>query len=272
MPLVKTAAIVLHSRKWGDADRIVTCYTLRLGKLRGVARGARRLKSRLGGMIEPFTLCQLDLFEKRGDSLYRISQVALDEPFAKLRSDLALMTAAGRMVNLVSAVMAEGDAEPRVFEMLESGLRTLMESRDAAWTTVLFQIRLLGLTGFRPQTEQCATCGQANRAALPHFSPLAGGMVCERCASRQPFRCRALSRGSVAFLQQALHMQPALLSRLHAAGQVRAEVETVIESYVTVVAGRRLPAVDFLTAVDPPVHEWARRESCAASNEEHRSS
>lgn len=249
MPLVKTAAIVLQSRKWGDADRIVTCYTLRLGKLRGVARGARRLKSRLGGMIEPFT--QLDLFEKPGDSLYRISQVALDEPFAKLRSDLALMTAAGRMVNLVGAVMAEGDPEPRVFEMLESGLRTLLESRDAAWTTLLFQIRLLGITGFRPQTEQCATCGQVHRTPLPQFSPLAGGMVCERCASRQPFRCTALSRGSVAFLQQALHMQPALLSRLHAAGQVRAEVESVIESYVTVVAGRRLPAVDFLTSGGP---------------------
>lgn len=56
MPLVKTAAIVLHSRKWGEADRIVTFYTMRIGKLRGVARGARRLKSRLGGMIEPFTL------------------------------------------------------------------------------------------------------------------------------------------------------------------------------------------------------------------------
>ena len=120
MPLVKTAAIVLHSRKWGDADRIVTFYTMRLGKMRGVARGARRLKSRLGGMIEPFTLCHLDLFEKPGDSLYRISQVAQDEPFAKFRSDLTLMAAAGRMVNFVSAVMADGDAEPRVFEMLES--------------------------------------------------------------------------------------------------------------------------------------------------------
>ena len=76
-------------------------------------------------------------------------------------------------------------------------------------------------------------------------------MVCDRCASRQPFRCTALSRGSVAFLHQALHMQPALLGRLQAAGQVRAEVELAIESYVTVVAGRRLPAVDFLTSGSP---------------------
>ncbi|HNK14906.1 MAG TPA: hypothetical protein PLZ20_10095, partial [Nitrospira sp.] len=96
-------------------------------------------------------------------------------------------------------------------------------------------------------TEQCATCGQVRQGPFPQFSPLAGGMVCERCASRQPFRCTVLSRGSVAFLHQALQIQPALLSRLHAAGQVRAEVESVIESYVTVVAGRRLPPVDFLT-------------------------
>ncbi len=246
MPLVKTRAIVLHSRKWGDADRIVTLFTTQFGKARGVARGARKLKSRLGGMIEPFTLCHLDLFEKPGDSLYRISQVAIEEPFAKFREDLALMAAAGRMVNLVGAVMAEGDAEPHVFEVLETGLRSLLDSRDAAWTTLLFQIRLLGLTGFRPQADHCAACGGTSRAPLPQFSPLAGGLVCDRCASRQPFRCTALSRGSVAFLQQALHMQPALVNRLSATGQVRAEVESAIESYVTVVAGRRLPPIDFL--------------------------
>ena len=245
MPLVKTSAIVLHSRKWGDADRIVTFFTLRLGKLRAVARGARRLKSRLGGMVEPFTLCQLDLFEKPGDSLYRISHVAIDEPFAKFREDLSLMAAAGRMVNVVGAVTAEGDAEPRVFQMLEQGLRSLLNSRDAIWTTILFQIRLLGLSGFRPQTDHCAACGHTHRN-LPQFSPLAGGLVCERCASQQPFRCTALSRGSVAFLQQALQLQPTLVERLQAAGQVRAEVETVIENYVTFVAGRRLPPVNFL--------------------------
>src|SRR5919204_3775176 len=54
MSLLKTPAITLKSRKWGDADRIVTFYTLKHGKLRGVARGARRMKSRFGGTLEPF--------------------------------------------------------------------------------------------------------------------------------------------------------------------------------------------------------------------------
>ncbi|MFO0768080.1 MAG: DNA repair protein RecO [Nitrospiraceae bacterium] len=176
--------------------------------------------------------------------------MTIDEPFAKFRDDLSLMAAASRMVNLVGAVMAEGDAEPRVFRRLEQGLRSLLMSRDVAWTTLLFQIRLLGLSGFRPQTDHCAACGPGQSRPLPNFSPLAGARL---RALRQPTAGSrtVLSRGSAAFLHQALQMQPALVNRLHAAGQVRTEVEAAIESYVTVVAGRRLPPIDFLASGPP---------------------
>ena len=83
----------------------------------------------------------------------------------------------------------------------------------------------------------------------PQFSPVAGGFVCLSCAARQMARCMAMSRGSLSFLQQAIRLAPALVTRLKATGQVRAEVEQAIEGYVTVVAGRRLPPVDFLTSV-----------------------
>lgn len=247
MPLVKTAAIVLHSRKWGEADRIISCYTKRFGKIRAIARGARRLKSRLGGSLEPFVLCDLDLFEKPGDSLYRVSQVAMQEPFTRFRGDLTLMTAAARMVNLVSAIAAEGDADSRMFEGFEQGLRHLLASSDSWLTVLLFQIRMLGLTGFKPQTEYCASCGRRRPETIPQFSPIAGGLICMVCASHHPVGCVALCQGSVAFLQQALRLTPGLLSRLKAGDQVRSEVETALEKYITAVAGRRLPAVN-LTA------------------------
>jgi DNA repair protein RecO (recombination protein O) len=247
MPLVKTAAIILHSRKWGEGDRIVTCYTRRFGKIRAIARGARKLKSRLGGSLEPFVLCQLDLFEKPGDSLYRISQVAMQEPFAGFRDDLTLMAAAARMVNLVAAIAAEGDADARMFEGLEQGLRHLLVSSDPRLTVLLFQIRMLGLTGFKPQIEYCASCGRCRSDMISQFSPMAGGLICMVCASHHPVECVALSQGSVAFLRQALRLTPNLVSRLNAGSQVRSEVETAIERYVTAVAGKRLPSVDFMT-------------------------
>jgi DNA repair protein RecO (recombination protein O) len=247
MPLIKTTAITLNSRKWGDADRIVTFYTREMGKVRAVARGARRMKSRLGASLEPLTICQLNLFEKSGDSLYRVSQVDLVEPFMRFREDLTLMTAAARMVNVVGAVTPDGDPDAQLFETLELGLRTLVTSQDPALTALLFQIRLLGLIGFRPQTDHCAACGKGRLMGESQFSPLSGGLVCETCAARQAFRCLPLSRGSLAFLQQALRLSPAVVDRLKAAGQVRHEVENAIERYVTIVAGRQLPPVNFLS-------------------------
>lgn len=247
MPLIKTSAITLKSRKWGEADRIVTLYTREIGKIRGIARGARRQKSRLGAALEPLTLCELNLFEKSGDSLYRISQVDLIEPFMRFREDLTLMTAAARMANVVAAVTPDGDPDAQLFETLEQGLYSLIATDDPGLTALLFQIRLLGLTGFRPQTDQCAACGKTRIIQDPQFSPTSGGLVCATCAMRQRFRCLPLSRGSVAFLQQALRLSPDTVTRLKAIGQVRCEVEEAIEGYVTVVAGKRLPPVNFLS-------------------------
>lgn len=246
MPLVKTTAITLKSLKWGDADRIVTFYTRDVGKIRAVARGARRLKSRIGAALEPLTVCEVNLFEKSGDSLYRVSQVDLVEPFIRFREDLTLMAAAARMTNVVGAITPDSDPDPLLFDTLEQGLRSLMTSKDPPLTALLFQIRLLGLTGFRPQTDHCSSCGSSKLIQEPQFSPASGGLVCQVCAARQRVPCLPLSRGSLAFLQQALRLTPEMVTRLRAAGQVRDEVEDAIEGYVTVVAGRRIPSVDFL--------------------------
>jgi len=200
----------------------------------------------MGAALEPLTICELNLFEKSGDSLYRVSQVDLIEPFVRFREDLTLMAAAARMANVVGAVTPDGDPHPELFDTLEQGLRSLVTSDDPALTALLFQIRLLGLTGFRPQTDHCAACGKSREIHEPQFSPASGGLVCATCAARQRFPCLPLSRGSLAFLQQALRLAPTMVTRLRADGQVRCEVEDAIEGYVTVVAGKRIPPVDFL--------------------------
>lgn len=251
MSLVKTTAIVLKSQKWGDADRIVTLYSKNMGKIRGIARGARRQKSRFGAALEPFSVCRLDLFVKNGDSLFRISHVDLVRSSQGLREDLGLMDSAARMVNVVAAITPDGDPDPPLFDTLEQGLVSLQECEDPPFTALLFQIRLLGLTGFRPQTDHCASCGKTYFVGGPQFSPIAGGLVCQICAAHQRVRCVALSRGGLSFLQQAIRLTPAILTRLRATGQVRREVEEAIEGYMTVVAGKRLPPVNFLSVALP---------------------
>ena len=244
--LLKTPAIILRSRKWGDADRLLTLYTLRFGKLRGVARGARKPKSRFGSALEPFVHADLNLFEKANDPVYRVTQADIRDAFWPLREDLTRMMAAGRLVNLVAALTAEGDPCPRVFETLKAGLQSLQQDPDSLLATLLFEIRLLGLTGFRPQLDPCARCGRALSGGPGRFSAVSGGLVCDPCTSRDPNRAVWLSPGSLALLRQALAWTPTSLTRLRAAGRVRTELEAAMEDYITVVAGKRLPSLEML--------------------------
>jgi DNA repair protein RecO (recombination protein O) len=248
MGFLRTPAVVLKSRKWGDGDRIVTFFTLHHGKLRGVARGARKPKARFGSALEPFVYGELYVFEKGNDPLCRVTQVDIVESNAVLREDLARMAAAGRLVNLVEAVTGEGDAGPKTFNTLVTGLRALGESSDVLLPALLFQIRLLALAGFRPQTTHCAVCARKDRQEYGHFSAVAGGLICVDCAGRRPNHCLPMSRGAIVFMDQAVSLPEDVLRRLKATGQVRDEVERAIEAYVSVVAGRHLPPANFLVA------------------------
>src|SRR3989449_3498641 len=137
MPLLKTPAIVLKSRKWGDADRIVTFFTLKHGKIRGVARGARRMKSRFGGTLEPFIHCDLVLYEKPGDTLYRVSQTDVRQAFHPLRNSLEAIAGAARLANLAAAVTTVRHAVPRIFHPLLEGFRATHGSEDPRLTAAL---------------------------------------------------------------------------------------------------------------------------------------
>ncbi len=244
MALLDTPAICLRSRRWGEADRIVTFFTLRCGKIRGVARGARRQKSQFGGSLEPFSASHLYLFEKPNDSLFRVRHVDSVEPFLKLRDSLAVMTAAAKMTNTVSAVTADGDPDPPVFDALLHGLRALEAGYEPAMMALVFQVRLMGHTGFRPQMDHCAGCGKSLLGLGSQFSPKAGGVLCALCAVRQPLHCVALSPGSLALLQQAVRLPPAMWPRLRAEGRVRQELELAVDRYISTIAGRRLPVMD----------------------------
>ena len=265
MPLLKTQAIALKSQRCGEADRIVSYYTLQLGRVRGIARGARRLKSRFGSALEPFVHVDLTLLEKRRDTLYRISQADILDSFTELSEELALISAAARMVNLVTAVTAERDPAPRIFATLLGGLRSLREGSDPSLTALLFQIQVLGHTGFRPQTDQCAACSQSINLRSVRFSAISGGLVCVLCARTCSDRCLPISPGGVAFIQQARRLAFPKVTRLRATGQVRREVEAAIDTYVRIVVGKRLPLRIFWSQKDRP---WStskkQRDICRA--------
>ena len=263
MPLLKTAGIVLKSRKWGEADRIVSFFTLKYGQVRGIARGARRMKSRFGSALEPFVHCDLNLFEKHGDSLYRISQADIRQSFHTLRDSLEAISAAARLANLAGAITADGDAVPRIFHALVKGLQAVTESTDPSHTAALYEVEILRFAGYLPHIDRCTNCRSREGGGAWFFSPRWGGTLCTGCARREPVPCPVVSPPCLAFFRQVLKMDPALLPRLKPGPSVRQELREVIGLYVECVAGRRLARPYNLLAAETPARYRSSRLSVA---------
>ena len=222
------------------------------------------MKSRFGGTLELFSSVNLTLFEKRYDSLASVSQVDISEPFAFLRGNIERIAAASCMVALVDGVTADRDPSPLMFHGLLDGLRSLGQADDPELLTVVFQIQALGQAGFRPQLDHCAGCGRNVGLTAPKFSPWAGGLICGSCEQKSRDDCLPISPGGIAFLKQARRMSFTMARRLKATGQVRSELEDVIDTYARTVVGKRLPAKNFLVA-EPVSSEYGMVSQRAAS-------
>lgn len=177
MGLKHDQGIVLRSYPFGEADRIVVLLSPNNGKIRTVAKGVRKTKSRFGGRLEPFTHVDLVLYE--GRNLDTITQVAVLEPFPRLRGDLDAVVAAGTMVEAADAVAQEEESSMRLFLLVQRGLKALDAGLYGPDMITSFLLKLADVVGVAPSLVQCASCGRVDD--LHRFSFAGGGVVCDRC-------------------------------------------------------------------------------------------
>jgi len=186
MALRHDQGIVLRGYPFGEADRVVVLLSPNNGKIRTVAKGVRKTKSRFGGRLEPFTHVDLVLYE--GRNLDTITQVAVLEPFPHLRSDLDAVVAAGTMVEAADAVAQEDEAAIRLFLLLQRGLKTLEAGERSPDLITSFLLKLADVVGVAPSLLQCASCGRVD--GLHRFSFGGGGSICDRCGVDGTVRLR----------------------------------------------------------------------------------
>jgi DNA repair protein RecO (recombination protein O) len=195
MALRRDQGIVLRGYPFGEADRVVVLLSPNHGKVRAVAKGVRKTKSRFGGRLEPFTHIDVLLYE--GRNLDTITQVSVIEPFAHLRVDLDRVMAAGTMVEAIDAVAQEGEASHRQFLLLQRGLRALEAGPPHPDLVAAFLLKLADVVGLAPALDSCAECGRPDQ--LHRFRMSAGGVVCDVCSSGQGVK---LPEGLVGYLAE----------------------------------------------------------------------
>jgi DNA repair protein RecO (recombination protein O) len=171
--LYREVGIVLRTMRLGEADRIVTMVTKDRGKVRAVAKGVRKTKSRFGSRLEPLMHVSLQCYE--GRSLDTITQVETIDHFRAIREDLDRLSRASQLLEVIDAIVQEGEDDPRLYQMLLGALRTL-ESSPSPLVAPAFFWKLLAHVGFRPITDACATCDAADD--LVAFDLNEGGVLC----------------------------------------------------------------------------------------------
>lgn len=180
MPLYVDEAVVLRTQKLGEADRIITFLTRQHGRLRAVAKGIRRTKSRFGARLEPCG--HVDAQFATGRTLDIVTQVESRRAYGKaMAADYARYTTATAMLETVERLAAEeGEPATQLYVLLVAALRALADgAHDSSLILDSFLLRSLAVSGYAPSFDTCARCGSEG----PHraFQPAAGGMVCGTC-------------------------------------------------------------------------------------------
>ena len=247
--LYKTEAIVLRSMDLGEADRVLTVLTPRLGKLRVIAKGIRRPRSRLGGGLEPFSDVHLVL--AIGRTFDVVTQVALEDPHLGLRNDLHSTAAAWYLVELADR-FCEGSADSHdAFVLLAQGLAALDAAPEEVSREVIarwFELHLLDVMGFRPELNRCLECGAEIGPEGNGFSPVASGVLGPECV-HGALNTRPIDAGTLKVLR---HLQRTALGdvlRLRLPTATAREIERLLHATVSAVLERELRSRDFFEEV-----------------------
>ena len=203
MPLRETEAIVLRSYRLGEADKIISLFTRQFGRLRAVAAGAQRPKSRYGGTLESLNYIRLWVFERENRDLLRLNSAELLESFFEIQRDYRVHIAAQYMAEASERLLPEREINERVFRLILAVLRALKRSREVERPLVYFNYWLLRLGGFLPDLEHCASCGRpfAQEAAYRNGSE---GLLCLDCGGASQARASAIRDVELAVASERL--------------------------------------------------------------------
>lgn len=243
MGLGRSAAVVIGSFPLGESDRVVSFFSRDFGRVRGVARAARRIKSRFGGSLELFTLGQLVFFDTGRSELVRIDHFDVTHPFAALREDLGRLGEAAWVVEIVARTTGERDRQPALYGLLVRALRAMEEATRPPRVAACFGVRCLDLLGHRPRLDRCLECGR--EYPFPHPALGEGGVVCEACTRRPGVDAAPVSPATLAAFDRlrAVRWEEAVATPIGRAGP---ELRAVLDTQLARVIGQPTRSGRFL--------------------------
>jgi DNA repair protein RecO (recombination protein O) len=238
MAIVKSESIVLRRRDLRETSLLVTFFTRDFGKITGELKGIRADQKKFASTVEIFSHNDIIFYESRHSSVHLVSHCDQKDNFTPLRHNIAKAAAAQLICELVDLVMPQEDKNPLVFDWTLDVLRQLVKAENPDKLLTIFKIKMLTLSGFKPYLDSCVSC-DSSMPQQPRFSLSMGGLLCPRCASKDP-GARSIFRGTIATI---LHIEKNDLKNNLTLGmnpQIKKELELVLNAFLNFHLGRTL--------------------------------
>ena len=242
----RAQGLVIRHREFGEADRILTIYTLEKGKLQAIAKGVRKLKSRKAGHLEPFTQVTLQL--AKGRNLEVVTQVETMRNFDNIRENLKLTAQAAYILELLDRFTYEEGENRALYNLVVETLSRLDAGISPGLVTHYYEVHLMDILGFKPQLQECVVCGAAIQPEDQYFSAKLGGVVCQNSLSGDP-SAWPVSMNALRYLRFFQRSPWPQVKNRNIPEEVDHELSKLIEKYLTYLLEYSLKTPGFLDAV-----------------------
>ncbi|MCK9362027.1 MAG: DNA repair protein RecO [Syntrophales bacterium] len=246
----RTEAIVLKTIDYGESDQIVTFYTREYGKIKGIAKGARRSKKRFVNALEPFSCSEINFSRQNPEHLDFIDGCDVSCHFPEIRSNLEKTLAASYLIELMDQFTPENKKSESSFQLLHDFL-VLLEKRSPSDTLLrFFEIRLLRVAGYDPVLDYCLCCRMplANGTTY-RFDSVKGGIVCNSCKTGNADAI-PVSLGTIKTLLMGRELETDNLGRLLLTAQSAEESRRILSHFIRHILGRELKSLRVLNEIN----------------------
>jgi DNA repair protein RecO (recombination protein O) len=241
MPLFKTNAIVIRSVNYGESDKIVTFFTKDFGKLKGIAKGARRSRKRFQNALGLFSHLRLIFFDREGMGLVRAEGCDILHSFPKIREDLKKIFYGNYYLELVNEMAGEREVNSEAFELLLSTLLNLEELDLQEEQLRIFEIRMLSLFGYRPNMRKCNLCKKdwedLKDPPVIFFSLERGALICETCSKARDHLV-PISVGTAKLVEKISQAEFSMIPRVRFTFQALAESREFLPKFISYQLGK----------------------------------
>jgi DNA repair protein RecO (recombination protein O) len=245
----KTAGFVLKSLSYGESDLIVTLYSRDFGKIKGIAKGAKRSKKRFANVFEPFSLTNIIFSQKNRDALAFIESCDIIDHYAAIRQDLEKTLIASYFIDLADHFSAEGKHNENLFLLLMDFLTILTRENISDTAIRFFEMRLLKIAGFEPALTACVRCKTpVVNGASYYFYPREGGIQCAACARPERYD-QCVSAGTVRTLLLGKDMDLEKMKLVCLSGNLASESRNILCGFISYVLGKEVKSLKVMEQV-----------------------